>query len=202
MRQNELKSVLGEIYYLEAVRCARSSDWGNCRQYLRGMSSLLRLDHRAPVLQAKVLLREGHLEASLTALQVAKDLGHDPYENEQMASFILGLDEQKYARLKRRVARRKFVRTSKRATKHVLANTLAETTNAVQGLFSGLNNLSKKKKPQASLPGTEIEEQSSDTDKETGPAQSMPNDQPSEVNGEDVTRHDPNTKTDTTTDMK
>lgn len=111
----DIAAVLGEVYYREAIRCANRREWSSSCFCLEGMSTLLPFDLRAPLLQSKVLFRQGHRDACLRALAVARTLGHEPVENERMVDFVFACDRRYRNQLRRSIRWRRHRRDLLRA---------------------------------------------------------------------------------------
>lgn len=103
---DSLYALIAPGYLDRALKAAKARRWVEAEADLARYSALLPHDHRAPLLLAKIRLREGRLAECLAALEDARRLGHERPENDRMLAWLFDQDRRRHDRL----AFRKYVR--------------------------------------------------------------------------------------------
>lgn len=88
-----LNLLLAYQYFNRALRNAHGKRWRDARQDLDRFAAILPSDHRAPLLRAKIFLREGEAAKCLDALSDARRLGHNASENKRMVARVVRQDQ-------------------------------------------------------------------------------------------------------------
>ncbi len=96
---DSLNTLIAPAYLARATKAAKARRWVEAAEDITRYSSLLPKDYRAPLLLAKIRLREGQLAECLTALEDARQLGHDISENKRMNSWVCNQDRRRHDRL-------------------------------------------------------------------------------------------------------
>lgn len=96
---DSLHSLIAPAYLDRATKAAKAGRWVEVEEDLARFSTLSPHDHRAPLLLAKIRLREGRLAECLTALEDAHRLGHERSENDRMSAWLCDQDRRRHERL-------------------------------------------------------------------------------------------------------
>lgn len=96
---DSLYALIAPAYLDRATKAAKARRWVEVEEDLARYSALLPHDHRAPLLLAKIRLREGRLAECLAALEDAHRLGHERPENDRMIAWLCDQDRRRHDRL-------------------------------------------------------------------------------------------------------
>ena len=94
-----LHTLIAPAYLDRAIKSAKAHRWAEAEADIDRYSALLPHDHRAPLLLAKIRLREGRVAECLAALGDARRLGHERSDNDRMIGWLHAQDRRQPDRL-------------------------------------------------------------------------------------------------------
>ncbi len=94
-----LHELIAPAYLAGATKAAKARRWLDAESDLVRYAALLPGDYRAPLLRAKICLREGRWGECMAALDDARRLGHERSENDRMVAWLRDNDRRRRDRL-------------------------------------------------------------------------------------------------------